>query len=59
MTEQQTVSLDVTQHLTFVKIEHSLARIAHAIEAIAEKQDPNFKDLAEVLAEKKLNPHPR
>lgn len=53
MSEEQPVSLNPTQHALFVKIEHNLARIAHAVEAIAEKHDPDFKDLDQTLAEQK------
>jgi hypothetical protein len=46
-------TFDMTATGITVKIEHSLARMAHPLEVVAKHADPAFKPLAEALAEQK------
>jgi hypothetical protein len=47
------VAIETLLATNLAKIEHSLARIAHALEALVEQSDPNFKSLDERLAEQR------
>ena len=59
MTPSQPVHFDPNMSAQIFQMASSLARIAHALEAIAAHADPKFKDLNTAIAENKRGRSPR
>jgi hypothetical protein len=60
--EMKSIAMAVTTGplaMSLIKMEHSLARIAQALESIAKHNDPNFKTHGEITAERQRAGHQR